>query len=110
MAKGEIEISHGALDQFPASKSLSYLRNLLSALEVLPPHHARLATVTPWLADTLAALPHEHADIISRFANWQVLRKLRTKADRGVLTPSSVENARATIVTAVAFPRLARRT
>ena len=103
MAKGEIEISHGALDQFPTSKAVSYLRNLLSALEVLPPHHCRLEAVTPWLADTLAALPPEHAEIVSRFANWQVLRKLRTKAQRGVLTPSSVENGRATIVTAIAF-------
>jgi hypothetical protein len=103
MAKGEIEISHAGLDQIPTSKAVSYVRDLLSALEVLPPHHSRLEAVTPWLADTLAALPGEHADIVGRFANWQVLRKLRAKDQRGVLTPKSVENGRASILTAIRF-------
>lgn len=103
MAKGDIEISHDALDQFPASKALSYLRDLLSALEVLPPHHSRLESVTPWLADTLAALPREQAEIVGRFANWQILRTMRAKARRGVLTASSVENGRAFILAAITF-------
>jgi hypothetical protein len=103
MAKGEIEISHAGLDRIPATKAVGNLRDLLSALEVLPAHHPRLEAVTPWLADTLAALPHDHAEIVRRFANWQVLRKLRTKAQRGVLTSSSVENGRASILTVIAF-------
>ena len=101
MAQGEIEISHAAFDQLPSDKAVRFLRGFLAAPGVLEPYHARLAQVTPWLAPLLAGLPKEHADIVGRFARWQVLRHLRNQADSGVLTASSIENGRAAIITAV---------
>ena len=103
MARGEIGISHAALDELPASKAKDFLRHFLVAVGVLPAYHARLERVAPWLADILAALPPPQADIVGRFAKWQVLRRLRDQAHQEVLTPSSVENGRAAIVTTVRF-------
>ena len=51
----------------------------------------------------LATLPAEHADLIGRFARWQVLRSLRRNAERGTLTQGTISAGRATIVTAVRF-------
>ena len=76
MARGEVEISHATFEADPTNKTNTYLRDLLAALGVLPPFHAELERVTPWLADILAALPAEHADVVARFARWQVLRRL----------------------------------
>jgi hypothetical protein len=103
MARGDVEISHAALDQIPANKARDYLRDLLVALEVLPPYNARLEAVAPWLAEMLATLPAHQADIVGRFAKWQVLRKLRHQAGAGVLTPAGIENGRAAIITTVRF-------
>lgn len=103
MAKGEIEISHAAFDELPADKAVKYVNELLAAVGVLSPFNARLEQITPWLAETLGSLPKEHAELIGRFAKWQVLRSLRLQAGRGVLTASSVENGRAAIITAVRF-------
>jgi hypothetical protein len=103
MAKGRIEISHSAFEQLPGDKATRYIHELLAAVGVLSPFHARLEQMTPWLTETLASLPKEQADIIGRFAKWQVLRSLRRQAERGKLTPSSIEKGRATIVTVVRF-------
>ena len=67
MARGEIDISHAAFQAMPVNKTNTYLRDLLAAVGVLPPFHAELERVTPWLNDILAALPAEQADILTRF-------------------------------------------
>jgi hypothetical protein len=103
MARGEIEISHAAFDALPSNKAVKYVHDLLATVGVLSPFDARLEQITPWLSETLRVLPKEHADVIGRFAKWQVLRKLRLNAGRGVLSSKSIENGRATIITAVRF-------
>ncbi|MGH9067253.1 MAG: hypothetical protein ACRD0J_07170 [Acidimicrobiales bacterium] len=103
MARGEIDISHAAFEALPADKATRYVRHMLAAVGVLEPYDARLEQLTPWLTATLAALPAADAEVIGRFARWQVVRRLRHRADAGVLTASSVENGRAAILTAIRF-------
>jgi hypothetical protein len=98
MARGEVEISHATFAARPTNKTNNYLRDLLAALGVLPPFHAELERVTPWLADILTALPAEHADVLARFARWQVLRRLRVQEQHGTLTHGAINAARGTIV------------
>ena len=47
MARGETEISHAAFEAMPANKTNNCLRDLLTALEVLPPFHTEVERVTP---------------------------------------------------------------
>jgi hypothetical protein len=103
MALGDIEISHAAFDTLPANKATRYVHELLAALGVLSPFNGRLEQITPWLADTVRALPADQADIIIRFARWQVLRALRHQQHRGIVTASSIDNGRALILTAIRF-------
>ena len=49
MARGDIEISHAAFDELASNKAVTYLRDLLVALAVLPAYHAKLERVSPWL-------------------------------------------------------------
>lgn len=105
MARGEIEISHAAFEDMPANKTNNYLRDLLAALEVLPPFHAELERVTPWLREILTTLSAEQADVLNRFARWQVLRRLRTQEQRGQLTHGAISAARATIIATARFMR-----
>ena len=103
MASGQAQISHATFEALPANKTNNYLRDLLTALGVLPPFHAELERVTPWLRDLLADLPREHAEHVSRFARWQVLRRLRTQQQHGTLTHGAISAARTHLVAATRF-------
>jgi hypothetical protein len=103
MARGEVEISHAAFEAMPVNKTNTYLRDLLAAVGVLPPFHAELERVTPWLNDILAALPAEQADILTRFTRWHLIRRLRHHEQAGTLTHGAISAARATIVATTRF-------
>ena len=103
MARGELEISHAAFDTLPADRAVNYVRDLLAALGVLPPYAPALERITPWLRDLLTELPKPHAELIDRFARWQLLRRLRRLADRDRVTRGGVQHARAAILGAARF-------
>lgn len=103
MALGQIPISHAAFEAMPVNKTTNYLRDLLTALDVLPAYHAEVERLSPWLADLLATMPRPDADLIARYARWHVLRRLREQATRDKATHSAVQNARATIVAATRY-------
>ncbi|WP_081480515.1 MULTISPECIES: hypothetical protein [Ornithinimicrobiaceae] len=103
MARGEVEISHATFEAMPANKPNNYLRDLLTALGVLPPFHADLERVTPWLHQVLDTLPPQQAEVLNRFARWQVLRRLRRAEQHGRLTHGAISAARATLVVTARF-------
>jgi hypothetical protein len=106
MARGELDISHAAFEQLPATRAVGCLRDLLAALDVIPPCQPALERITPWLRDLLTELPKEHAALIDRFARWQLLRRLRLLGirDHGRrVTRGGVQHARATILTTARF-------
>ena len=98
MATGQMAISHEAFADLPHDRAVIYVRDLLAAVGVLPPYQASLDRITPWLHGILAGLPKEHADLIDRFARWQLLRRLRLLSHRDKLTRGSVQHARADIL------------
>ena len=103
MAIGETEITHAALEAMGSNKTINYLRDLLVAVGVLPAFDPELERVTGWLADLLAHLPKDQADVLSQFARWHVLRRLRHQQAAGRLTHGAISGARATIVATSRF-------
>ena len=103
MAKGEVEISHAAFNDYPSNRTVNYLRDLLTALGVLPPYDAELERMTPWFTGILATLPKDQADLLGRFVRWHLMRKLRLKSLQAQLPHGSIQNARATINATVKF-------
>jgi hypothetical protein len=103
MARGEVAISHDTFANLPTDRAHNYLRDLLAALGVLPEYEPRIERMSPWLAQLLAPLPREQADLLGRFARWHVMRRMRRKADAGALTNTIVNNARWQILAAAQF-------
>ena len=103
MARDELEISHATFDTLPADRTNTYLRDLLTALGVLPPFHAELERVSPWLEELLGTLPAGQSEVLARFARWQVLSRLRRQEQHGTLTHGAISAARATIVVTARF-------
>ena len=103
MARGETEISHEAFRALPADRAHHYLRELLAALGVLPAYEPGIERMLPWLEARVGQLPSAHAELVRRFAHWQVLRHLRNVAHRGRLTKAITDRAREQISAAIRF-------
>ncbi|MFJ9251040.1 hypothetical protein [Streptomyces sp. NPDC101776] len=74
------------------------------ACGVLPAVDKRLCLFDSWLAGHLAIICEpEHAQVVRRFATWNVLSKLRTAADRRALTPGSQAYATGQVKAATVF-------
>ena len=103
MAIGDLPISHQAFEQLPVNRVTSYVRNLLAVTGVLPPFNPELERVPPWLHDYLRSLPAPVADVLRRYATWQVLRRLRRADHGGTLTHGAISAGRGDIVTVARF-------
>lgn len=89
LAAGQLAISHDTFrHELPLDRRHAYLRELLTATEVLPPYAPAIERIGPWLTDKLTGLPAEQAEVLARFAHWHVLRRMRRHADAGTLTSS----------------------
>lgn len=60
------------------------------ACGVLPTVDKQICSFERWLVGHLADITDpEHAQLVRRFATWEVLPRLRTRAERKPLTPVS---------------------
>jgi len=101
MARGQLEISHETFRGLPSDRPHNYVRDLLVALQVLPPYEASIDRIERWLENKLAGLPTDHADLVRRFARWRVLRNLRTVAAEGRMTKAVGDRAREQIASSI---------
>ena len=105
MACGELEFSHQSLAAMAPGRTVTYLRDLLVAVGVLPPYDAELERLTPWLNELLVAMPTGQADVLHRFARWHVLRRLRQQEHAGISTHGAINAARGKIIAAAGLLR-----
>lgn len=100
-ATGELPLHHNTFrHDLPQGRRYDYIRTLFTSTGVLPPAPIGIERIVAWLGPLVADQPPHHAEIINRYAHWHVLRRLRRHADRGTLTASLINNARANILLA----------
>lgn len=104
IASGERPLTHAALDDLPASKTLAHLRAVLVATGALPVRDEHLAQLEAWITETVANRP-DLADrqLLHRYALWHVLRRLRQRTRTTSATAAQAGAARVNIQGAVAF-------
>lgn len=106
LAKGELELSHEALDALPQTPSLVHLRDLLIASGALPERDPRLARLESAVARHAASIENpEDAYLLKTFGTWRVTRRLRRRVERGMAGVLSAENARRVVAEAARFIR-----
>jgi hypothetical protein len=75
-------------------RAADHLRELLMACGVLPGVDKQVCSFERWLADHLAGITDaDHAQLISRFATWEVLPRLRARAEKKPITPAGRRHA-----------------
>lgn len=80
MAHGEKPISHEAINELPQSTRVRYFRRMLIAAGTLPAIDVRLNDLEIRSRAFIDTLPAEQAIIVTRFFNWETLRKLRRRS------------------------------
>src|SRR5271165_470295 len=74
------ELTHRALDELPAGKTVEHLRSALAAIGTLPErdeHMSRLERRTAWV---IAECPDPgQQQLLHRYAVWHVTRRLRAR-------------------------------
>jgi hypothetical protein len=83
VATGQLATSHGTLDAHPHRRAADYLRHMLTAGGALPPRNEELARTGQWLTSRLETIdPAAGRRLVQAYATWQVMRRLRTSAQR----------------------------
>jgi hypothetical protein len=104
LGRGEIELTHEAFHTLQPWRAASHLRELLMACGVLPAVDKQICSFERWLVGHLADIADpDHAQFVRRFATWEVLPRLRTRAERKTITPAGRRYAGDQVKAATAF-------
>lgn len=95
LARGQTPLTHEGINTLGAPRTVAYLRDLLMKHGLLPARDRDLMMFEAWLTDRLAATDDpEQRRLLSQYATWDVLRKLRDTAARMPLGTARVRTAR----------------
>ncbi|MGB6162287.1 MAG: hypothetical protein WBF75_06900, partial [Pseudonocardiaceae bacterium] len=104
LGRGQIELTHQAFHTLEPWRAAAHLRELLMACDVLPAIDKHICLFERWLIIHIATITEPaHAQLVHRFATWEVLPRLRTRALTKPITPAGRSFAGAQITYATSF-------
>ena len=100
------ELTHRALDELPAGKTVEHLRSVLVAIGTLPERDEQMSRLERWTAWVIAECPDPgQQQLLHRYAGWHVTRRLRARLGGSHATHNQVVAAQRHIKAAVAYMR-----
>jgi hypothetical protein len=104
IARGDIALSHEALDAHPQRRPADYLRAVLVAHDALPPRDEPLARLERAAADLLADVATgEDRRTLTAYATWRVLHRARRRAQTRTTPTTAIEHAKLRLRAAITF-------
>src|SRR5664280_1151958 len=92
--RGEIALTHEAFHTLQPWRAAAHLRDLLMSCGVLPTVDKQICSFERWLVSHLADITDpDHVQLVRRFATWEVLPHLRTRAEKKPITPAGRRHA-----------------
>jgi hypothetical protein len=101
LGRGELELSHDALDAHPSRRAARWLEHLLVAAGALASRDPALARMEEWIEQHLVGSAHE--PVLRPFARWIVLRRCRRKSQTAPPNFGELSHAKTELVSASAF-------
>jgi hypothetical protein len=81
LGSGRRPLTHQALDDLPAGKTVEHLRSVLVATDALPERDEQMVRLIRVVDELITAHPTaEGRQILHRYATWHLLRRLRRRA------------------------------
>jgi hypothetical protein len=104
IARGQMPLSHEALDAHPSRRSADYLRAMLVAHGALPPRDEPLARLERAVADLLAQVPaDDDRRTLTAYATWRILHRARRRAQQRPTTTTTIGQAKLYLRAAIAL-------
>ncbi|MBV9448899.1 MAG: hypothetical protein JO345_23675 [Streptosporangiaceae bacterium] len=104
LGRGQIALTHEAFHTLQPWRAAAHLRELLMACGILPRVDKQICLLERWLIAHLNTITDpDRAQLIQRFATWEVLPRLRARAANKPITPFSRQFAGDQITQATAF-------
>jgi hypothetical protein len=104
LGRGDIALTHEAFHTLRPWQAAAHLRELLMGCGVLPRIDKQICLLERWLIAHLDTIDNpDDRQLIQRFATWEVLPRLRTRAERKPIAPSSRQFAGEQITQATVF-------
>ncbi|HET9247345.1 MAG TPA: hypothetical protein VFO15_16190 [Xanthobacteraceae bacterium] len=104
VASGQLPITHEALDAHPHPRAADYLRHMLVAGGALAHRDETLARAQRWLDNLLSTIElPEHRRLVRAFATWQIMRRLRRRAETSPAPRTYTAHAKVKIKAAAGF-------
>lgn len=101
---GRLALSHESLDELPSTKPLEHLRAVLVSSGALPARDEQMARLERWASATIAGrIDPEERQLLTRYALWHLLRRLRHRAKGGETTAGQVAVFRRRVRCAIAL-------
>ena len=98
------ELTHRALDELPAGKTVEHLRAVLAAIGTLPERDEQMSRLERWTAWVIAERPDPgQQQLLQRYAVWHVTRRLRARLGGSHATHNQVVAAQRHIKAAAAL-------
>ncbi len=101
ISRGELALTHDALDRLPPSAWLRHLEHLLMATGALPARDPALARLERWIEHYLAE--HTSEPALRTFAHWIILRRARRNSRHAPLDAGVLNAAKTELRSAAAF-------
>ena len=104
LADGSIAMTHQALDELPASRTVEYIRGLLVQQHALPSRDRRVADFERWLQALLAKqTDDEQRQLLDRYGRWHHLRRLRALSAKSPVSESAFQRAKQCLTVSTQF-------
>jgi len=108
LATGQAPLHHQTLDRAGAddgsrSFAIEHLRQLLVASGALPDRNEPLHRLQQRLATVIDTAHPDDQAVLRAYATWQLLRRLRARADQGAPTLNAADRAREVLAEAAGF-------
>jgi hypothetical protein len=90
LARGDIPLTHDALQGLPSWRAAAHLRDLLMAAGALPSADRQILLFERWYRNQLQAVSDpRHEQLLRQFVTWHLLPRMRAKAARRPLSAGS---------------------
>ncbi|MFI7520113.1 hypothetical protein [Micromonospora globbae] len=98
-------VTHDALDELPAGKTVDYLRAVLVVVGTLPERDEHMVRLERWIKESLSSrdAPEDQEQILRRYATWHVARRLRRRTEGHHITFNQFVTAREHVRAAMLF-------
>jgi hypothetical protein len=104
IARGDLPLSHEALDAHSSRRSADYLRAMLVANGALPPRDEPLARLERAVADLLVQVPAaSDRRTLTAYATWRILHRARRRARQRPTTTTTIGHAKLYLRAAIAL-------